>query len=195
MNRWGTQKPVRFDEKELKTDLGHDNFIFVGSSCDMWAMDIPDSWIERILNKCSEHDNKYLFQSKNPARFLEWRNSIPKNTVLCTTIETNRWYPEIMRNSPKPANRAEAMGQIQGFDRYVTIEPVIDFDLLPMVDLIRQSEPIQVNIGADSGNNHLPEPSAEKIIVLINELNMFTKVVSKRNLERILGKEAKRNEH
>jgi DNA repair photolyase len=27
MKRWGKQKPVRFDKKELKTDLGKDNFI------------------------------------------------------------------------------------------------------------------------------------------------------------------------
>ena len=29
------QKDVRLDKKELKTDLGENNFIFVGSSCDM----------------------------------------------------------------------------------------------------------------------------------------------------------------
>jgi hypothetical protein len=35
MKRWGKLKPARFDQKELKTDLGSNNFIFVGSSCDM----------------------------------------------------------------------------------------------------------------------------------------------------------------
>ena len=28
MKRWGKQPPVHFDEKELKTDLGKNNFIF-----------------------------------------------------------------------------------------------------------------------------------------------------------------------
>jgi molybdopterin converting factor small subunit len=37
-----------FDEKELKTDLGKGNFIFVGSSCDMWAQNIPEEWIEKL---------------------------------------------------------------------------------------------------------------------------------------------------
>ena len=46
MKRWGRLKPVRLDEKELKTDLGNDNFIFVGSSCDMFAQNIPDEWIK-----------------------------------------------------------------------------------------------------------------------------------------------------
>jgi len=49
MKRWGKLNPVRFDEKELKTDLGSGNFIFVGSSCDMWAENIPDKWIFKTL--------------------------------------------------------------------------------------------------------------------------------------------------
>jgi len=32
-------------KKELKTDLGNGNFIFVGSSCDLFANDIPKKWI------------------------------------------------------------------------------------------------------------------------------------------------------
>ena len=32
MKQWGQLNPVRFDEKELNTDLGSGNFIFVGSS-------------------------------------------------------------------------------------------------------------------------------------------------------------------
>ena len=40
---------LRFEEKELKTNLGKGNFIFVGSSIDMWAEQIPDEWIEKVL--------------------------------------------------------------------------------------------------------------------------------------------------
>ena len=35
------QKDARFDSKELKTNLGSGNFIFVGSSNDMFSKDIP----------------------------------------------------------------------------------------------------------------------------------------------------------
>ena len=48
VKRWGRQNPIRFDESELKTDLGEGNFIFVGSSCDMFADTIPEQWIEDI---------------------------------------------------------------------------------------------------------------------------------------------------
>jgi hypothetical protein len=37
MKRWGHLKPPRLVESEFNTDLGSGNFIFVGSSCDMWA--------------------------------------------------------------------------------------------------------------------------------------------------------------
>lgn len=187
MHRWGKQKPVRLDEKELKTDLGSGNFIFVGSSCDMFANDIPDKWIIETLQKCvSYYKNSYLFQSKDPARFMDFPEIIgSKSIVLCTTIETNRDYPHIMQLCPPPSDRASAMYEID-MAKYVTIEPIIDFDLPSFVDMIWMCKPIQVNIGADTGRNNLPEPSKEKILELISELEKFTKVVLKPNLKRLI---------
>jgi hypothetical protein len=72
------------------------------------------------------------------------------------------------------------------FDIYVTIEPILDFDLQDMVALIKACEPNQVNIGADSGNNHLPEPSKEKLLALIDALKEFTVIDKKTNLQRLL---------
>lgn len=85
------QKDIRFDESELKTDLGNGNTIFVGSSCDMFAQSIPANWIHSILNHLATFpDNIYLFQSKNPKRFSDFLNDFPEKTILGTTIETNR---------------------------------------------------------------------------------------------------------
>ena len=61
----------------------------------------------------------------------------------------------------------------------------MDFGLGAFVEMIKSCNPIQVNIGADSGNNHLPEPSWDKVVMLINRLNEFTKVVEKPNLGRL----------
>jgi hypothetical protein len=182
MHRWGKQKPVHFDEKELKTDLGSGNFIFVGSSCDMFAGNIPRQWINKTLNHCSKFDNQYLFQSKNPFAFVHAGFIFPKNTVFCTTIETNREYPEIMKDCPVPTERVYFMP----INNYITIEPIMDFDIRQMVIAIEMCKPIQVNIGADTGNNNLPEPPKEKILELISELSKFTKVVQKSNLKRLL---------
>lgn len=181
MKRWGNLRDTRFDKKELKTDLGQGNFIFVGSSCDMFANDIPYEWIEATLDHCRKFDNRYLFQSKNPIRMEGKFDEL--NAVACTTIETNRWYPEIMKNSPLPALRADAMGEFD--ERYVTIEPIMDFDLKELIDLIKMCRPKQVNIGADSGNNGLPEPTIDKVKILLSELAKFTIVSKKRNLGRL----------
>lgn len=187
MKRWEKQKPVRFDEKELNTDLGSGNFIFVGSSCDLFAEGISREWISDTLIKADFYTgNRYLFQSKNPERFKEFKNYLPdgNRTCLCTTIETNRHYPQ-MGKTPSTRERAYWLSEFP-FNRYLTIEPVMDFDLKEMIHLVRICNPVQVNIGADSGRNNLPEPSKEKIIALISELQKFTVIDQKRNLKRLL---------
>lgn len=68
----------------------------------------------------------------------------------------------------------------------VTIEPLCDFDLNEFVEIIKKAQPVQVNIGADSKGCNLPEPSKEKILALIAELNKFTIIHKKSNLERLL---------
>jgi hypothetical protein len=182
MKRWGKQKPVRFDEKELKSDLGAGNFIFVGSSCDLFANTIPEEWILKTLNHCDKFDNTYLFQTKNPSNI---RRILSQNARVCVTVETNRHYLEIMDNCPDPCFRFEQMILIRQ-PLYITIEPILDFDLIPFVELLKGCEPVQINIGADSGNNHLPEPSKEKLLALIDELKRFITIDQKRNLSRLL---------
>jgi DNA repair photolyase len=190
MRRFGEQKPVHFDEREMKTDLGKGNFIFVGSSCDMFAEAIPGDWIVNTLTKCQGYGNRYLFQSKNPERMRRYLSEgcgwLTREAVACTTLETNRWYPEIMHNSPNVAWRVDGMSRLVGIPHYITIEPILDFDLEIFVDWIKRCEPVQVNIGADSGNNHLPEPPREKVLALIEELWKFTTLVGKTNLRRLL---------
>jgi DNA repair photolyase len=190
MKRWGEQKPIRFDEREMRTDLGSEKFIFVGSSCDLFAQDIPDEWICRVFERCRRFNgNSYLFQTKNPQRlttaYFGLSSAFDK---ICTTIETDRFLPEIMGNAPLPIHRALGLAQLadDGVKTMVTIEPIIDFDLEKMLNLIRITKAGQVNIGADSGHNGLPEPPAEKISELITELSRFTKVIQKKNLKRIV---------
>ena len=148
----------------------------------MWAENMPNEWIKQILEHCSKYDNRYLFQTKNPKNIR--RILVPKSYV-CVTLETNRYYHEIMQNCPTPDQRIKEMEFIR-HPLYITIEPIIDFDLNNFIKSIKACNPIQVNIGADSGNNNLTEPSKEKVLELIEGLNEFTKVVQKKNLKRIL---------
>lgn len=189
MKRWGKLNPVRLDKKEFKTNLGEGNFIFVGSSCDMFAEDIPDEWINEVLKYCWTSNNRYLFQTKNPQRVIDYVDYLPKHTSVCTTIETNRSYPDVMAKSPCVEDRAIWMNELahNGIETYVTIEPMMDFDLKDMLQLIEMCLPTQVNIGLDSGNNNLPEPSKEKVLQLIEGITLFSTIDEKKNLKRLLG--------
>lgn len=180
MKRWGKLNPVRFDEKELNTDLGKGNFIFVGSSNDMFTVDFD--WTQKTLDYCNKFDNKYFFQSKNTFAFQNKALRFPKNSVFCTTIETNRIYKDTMGNTLSPANRAYHMPK----NNYITIEPILEFDLKELINMLKIAEPKQINIGADSGGNNLFEPSKSEILDLIYELEKFTKVKQKKNLLRLL---------
>jgi len=183
------QNAIRFDEKELKTDLGRGNFIFVGSSNDMFARDIPDEWIDRTLKHCEQFDNTYLFQSKNPMRFHGY--CFPENTMLATTIETNRDYN--FSKAPHPHDRVIGLLNLFDYERIVTIEPIMDFDAEILVPWINNLLPAWVVIGADSKGHNLPEPSASKIKTLIDALKRFTTVKLKRNLNRLLVDELQNN--
>lgn len=188
------QAELRFDGKELKTDLGSGNFIFVGSSCDMWANGVPDLWIKSMLLHCAESpDNKYLFQSKNPARFKEFSGQFPSDFMLGCTIETNRNFhtdvPYPLSKAPQPWERMMDMEAISFIPKMVSIEPIMDFDLDVMLKWMLEIKPKFVSIGADSGNNHLPEPSGDKVKTLIEGLKEFTEVKIKDNLKRITGAE------
>ena len=114
---------------------------------------------------------------------------MPSDFVLCTTIETNHWINSVMNRSLHPVLRAEAMKKIsKKVETYVTVEPIMRFNLVMLVGLIRACNPVQVNIGADSGRNGLDEPTWDEVQLLIDELKCFTTVVEKKNLKRLKGK-------
>lgn len=183
------QKPIRLDDRTMKTDLGNGNFIFVGSGTDVFAKNVPSEWITEVLDYCDKFDNKYLFQSKNPERLIEFiTHPVFKKSVICTTIESNKDYTNC--KAPSVQDRVLAIEMIKleypMIATYVTIEPIMDFDLVEMVDLIKRCKPIQVNIGADSKRAGLRESSDKQITELITELSKFTKVEEKKNLKRLM---------
>jgi len=183
-------KGLHFDEGELNTDLGSGNFIFVGSSTDAWSSDVPSEWITKMLDYCNQFDNRYLFQSKDPARFLDFiDHPVYKKAVFCTTIESNYHYTDIS-GAPPPSERAEAMEKLAdfGFETYVTVEPVMEFEFYEMVDLILQCKPKQVNIGRNTNHDvELLEPIAQKVRTLAEVLRGYgIKVEIKKNIREYL---------
>lgn len=186
MKKWPLP-PLHIDERDLlQTDLGKGNFIFVCHTIDLFAADIPSGWILKVLSQLRAYPkNKYLLQSKNPERFLDFISKYPCNVLFGTTIETNR---DIVKSKAPPyIERAEALARLHemGFETMVTIEPIFDFDLDELVALVITANPKWVNIGADSKGHKLPEPSKEKVKMLIKALKEKTAVELKRNLKRI----------
>lgn len=183
---------LRLWDSEFKS-LGDRNEIFVCSMTDLFASNVPDNYIRKIINHCNKYDNFYLFQSKNPSRFLDYLDILPPKFILGTTIETNR-NTNGCSKAPNQIIRAESMAQIRKKldihpDKYhqlmISIEPIMDFDLNPFVKMIRNISPNYVSIGADSKNNRLNEPVCDEINGLISSLKMFTQVKLKDNLYRI----------
>ena len=182
-------------EYEFCKDLNVGERIFVGSSIDMFAKDIPDEWITRVLDHCAGFNDRregqkkiiFLFQSKNPSRVLQFLDHrVFKHSIIGTTIETNRDYAEVMVKSPRIENRADAMAAIAERDFYtmVTAEPLMDFDREELVGLIKKCSPRFVNIGRNSERSvSLPEPTSEQVRELVEELSQFTKVKIKGNAD------------
>lgn len=179
---------LRLIESTFKKPLGSGKFYFIGSCIDMWAWEIPDEWIERILEHNRKYpSNTYLYQSKNPQRFRHFYGKFPDNTILGTTLESSNEYPSISEAPPILERYGEIcfISKEDGGRTMVTIEPILMFDLKEFVTMIKDIEPEWVNIGADSKGYNLPEPSQEEIKQLVAELHKFTKVILKDNLKRI----------
>ena len=180
----------RLDEKALKDNLGERRIIFVGSSTDMWAEDVPQEWIEKVLSKLSfgPRTNKYLFQSKNPDRFYEFRKiGLPHYAIYGTTIETTDVGLSLrLSRAPDIYVRYIDFVDLNLPAKMVSIEPIMDFHLERMVRWMKEIQPVFISIGADSKGHKLPEPPASKVKELIQELEKFTEVKIKKNLSRLL---------
>jgi hypothetical protein len=191
--RWGRAPrycgKVRLIEPETKTKLGSGNVIFKEHMNDLFAAEVPADIVQMVLVHCQKWpDNTYVFQSKNPARF-QFFNFPTSPLIFGTTIETNRDIPESISVAPHPFDRMVAMSasNMQKVNKFVTIEPILDFDVDIFARWIIAIRPEFVNIGADSKGHNLPEPPAEKINELVRIIREARiKVNIKSNLKRII---------
>ena len=181
---------IRLLKEEFKKPLHSSKPIFVGSCFDMFAGVVPYKLIaESLAHICFvSKQNKYMFQSKNPGRFTEFSHAFPWNIILGTTVETNRVdYDCDFSVAPMVNERFTAMRSLKksGMTTFITIEPIMDFDVIDFAKELLYCRPNVINIGADSKRHNLPEPSWEKVQALIAELKKFTEVRCKSNLERL----------
>ena len=184
--------PVRLKEDEFRVKYPAGSVVFVEHQNDLFAEGVDAETICRVLDHCCQYpEAEYVFQTKNPNCLAHcFMHRLPKRCMIGTTIETNRWFPQ-MGKAPAPVARHLAMLHIRlrhpGVKLFCTIEPIMRFDLSEMVK-IAEWQPDFVNIGADSKGNHLPEPTREEVLALAAALTeRGIQVRRKSNLERLVG--------
>lgn len=157
--------------------------VFINDMCDMLGDWIPDRWIEETINYISRHaDVDFMVLTKNPKRYHEFK--FPDNAILGCTVETNLVkfnvegaldeYPLISK-APSPVERIDEMISLEHDRKFISIEPVLDFNLDEFVEQIYMVNPSFIYIGycnpvSYARNMRLPEPSLSKVHMLIDAI-------------------------
>jgi len=181
--------PPRLSKRQMGLNLGSGKTVFVCHLGDLFADGISSFFIAEVIRRTQEFpDNTYVWQTKNPQRYHDFR--IRRNCALGTTIESDIWFPKIMGLAPHPLERMNAMldAKQRSYRTFVTVEPILEFTEQLALDLVAL-HPDWVNVGADSKRHNLPEPSGDKVrglVVTLREAGI--EVREKPNLARITGK-------
>lgn len=167
-------------EKEFSKRFGSLDFVFVEPMGDLFGDWIPEEMIMRVLTFMQNHSGKWLLLTKNPKRMWMFKHHIPtRRATVGITLETNR-VTSAFSKAPVPLHRAISFSQFayygQDVQRFICIEPIMDFDLADFVQLIAICQPQKVAVGYDNyPNRHpaLPEPELAKTRDLIKHLGFM----------------------
>jgi hypothetical protein len=183
----GFENPYTPHEHKNQLDMKkipNERTIFVCGDSDI-AFAKPEymAKIFEVMKRDTKKDRLWFIQSKSPASIEKYIPMLPKNTILLTTLETNRDANyDFFSQAPKPSLRYEQFKHLDYPQKIVTIEPIMDFDLEIFTDWIVSINPLAVFIGY---NSHpmpvaLPEPDMEKTLDLIVALkNKGIRVLTK----------------
>jgi DNA repair photolyase len=196
-------------EPAVLTDK-HENFwkysyIFVGSFCDMFHPTISDDALRQVMDEVRKYNGvilrstecdvkwqqfipQFLLCTKNPQRYVALMlkygdDFFPANVIFGITVESNRDYPNVSK-APELQTHRLMVAQIlseTGVRVFLSIEPILDFDMMQFVRAVRLIKPWAVAVGFDNYGNHLPEPTTEEVMQLVSELERIhtTKVYRK----------------
>lgn len=181
--------PLRLLEDEFKVDYGKGKVIFIEHCNDLFASNVPQEFLHRILAHCAVFpSNTYVFQTKNTERMFKNFVLLPPDRIIGTTIESDIDYPDISK-APLVWDRIFWLAMLEKERKFVTIEPVLDFNVHTLAALVAGASPFFVNLGADSKNRGLPEPSVEKVMDLVQVLGTYNiELREKHNLKRLKAK-------
>lgn len=178
-------------DNEFKQRFKPGEFVFVTDMGDLFGSWVPRKWIEAVLGVVKKFpDTKFLFQTKNPERFGEFVFPVSGNIYLGTSIETNRDYG--LTKAPTPWERHYWMTEYKSnpqllvLKKFLSIEPICDFDLDRLVHWVEAIGPDIIEVGADNHGHSLPEPCWDKVEKLLYRLRgICGDVKAKEGLERL----------
>jgi len=170
----------RLYEKVLRKRYGSGDFVFVVDMRDLFSPDVPREMILRILRWIGESpDAEFLLLTKWPERYLEFVGEIPVNVVLGATVESNRDHP-VVSSAPSLSSRLESMARVReafpDHRLFVSVEPILKFDLGDFVEALKVLRPWKVAVGYDNYKYQLDEPSKSDTDDLAWSLQQFTDV-------------------
>lgn len=192
-----------FFPNELRRRFKPGDFVFVSSMGDLFGQWVPHEWAESVLRTIAKWpETTFLLQTKNPGRFFVFRDMLPDNVYLGTTIETTSYlygipfevastlpkHSQTITKAPPLLVRYSAMThpRLDAYRKFVSIEPIMDFDLEEMVRWIRGIKPEIVEVGADNHKHNLREPPWGKVEALLAAAReTCPQVKEKEGLERL----------
>lgn len=173
---------LRLFPTELVKKFPVGRYIFACDMLDLLAA--PKEIIHTVASVMAGNPQcKFLLESKNPKAFLDLGIDWSSNITLGITIESNRDYPNLSK-APSQTERIYWMILLekarQGKNSlFISIEPILDFDLVDFALLLHWIKPWAVAVGYDNYNHKMPEPPLAKTMQLITELEKFTTVYKK----------------
>jgi len=175
----------KFIEKELHRRFKLGQFVFI---CYMGDIAFASrAQVINILDRVREFpETDFLLISKHPGWFWAWHLVFPDNLYLGSTIETNRDHG--LSKAPPPKIRKQFLAAYDHPKKFLSIEPIMDFDLAELGEWVAEIQPSIIEVGADNYHNHLPEPPWWKVERLLENLRgICATVVEKKGLERLKG--------
>jgi protein gp37 len=128
-------RPGQLEKLKVKTP----KTVFIGSMCDLFADDVTDEWIQKVLYECdAAPQHRYLFLTKNPMRYeaLKQKNRLP--------IGKNYYYGATLVN-----NKGSMWFSLK-YTSFVSIEPILGkFNKYDIEELLHTD---WVIVGAETGH-------------------------------------------
>jgi len=142
-------------------------FMFGNGDISCYNRDFVITALQSINSRMEKYPDTTLFlQSKDPHCFHQYLIYLPENTVLITTLETNRNISKDISGAPSPIIRYTNFKEVDWPRKIITIEPIMDFDHDVFIDMITDINPESIYLGYNSKpiQVQLPEPSKAKFI-------------------------------